>query len=79
MLRRLPLPQHRARSLGGWPTPKLFLSAVLLLECERQHPSPVLLGTGPLGIAWRQSNARVISVAQRDAVAALDTFVGPKS
>jgi hypothetical protein len=31
-----------------------------------------------LGIAWRRSNAWHISVAQRDAVAALDEFVGPK-
>jgi len=31
-----------------------------------------------LGIAWRQMNARNISVARKDAVAALDTFVGPK-
>ena len=32
-----------------------------------------------LGIAWRQSNTRTISVARREAVAALDEFVGPKS
>ena len=32
-----------------------------------------------LGIAWRQSNQWTISVARRDAVAALDDFVGPKS
>lgn len=32
-----------------------------------------------LGIAWRQNNWNSISVAQRDAVAALDEFVGPKS
>lgn len=31
-----------------------------------------------LGIAWKQSNTRVISVARRDAVARLDEFVGPK-
>lgn len=31
-----------------------------------------------LGIAWTQSNARVISVARREAVARLDEFVGPK-
>jgi hypothetical protein len=31
-----------------------------------------------LGIAWRQSNARNISIARREAVAALDEFVGPK-
>ncbi|POM23935.1 hypothetical protein BTM25_25620 [Actinomadura rubteroloni] len=31
-----------------------------------------------LGIAWKQSNARNISVARRDAVARLDAFVGPK-
>lgn len=31
-----------------------------------------------LGIAWRQSNTRIISVARRDAVARLDEFVGPK-
>lgn len=32
-----------------------------------------------LGIAWRQSNRWTISVARRDAVAALDEFVGPKT
>lgn len=32
-----------------------------------------------LGIAWRQSNLRTISVARCEAVAALDEFVGPKS
>jgi hypothetical protein len=32
-----------------------------------------------LGIAWRRMNARNISVARRDAIAALDEFVGPKS
>lgn len=31
------------------------------------------------GIAWRQSNARVISVSRREAVAALDALIGPKS
>ncbi|MFC9974094.1 helix-turn-helix domain-containing protein [Spirillospora sp. NPDC127200] len=31
-----------------------------------------------LGIAWKQSNARNISVAKREAVARLDEFVGPK-
>ncbi|MCW2989942.1 MAG: hypothetical protein JWM73_536 [Solirubrobacterales bacterium] len=31
-----------------------------------------------LDIAWRRMNARNISVARRDAVAALDAFVGPK-
>lgn len=30
------------------------------------------------GIAWRTSDSRTISVAQRDAVAALDLLVGPK-
>ena len=32
-----------------------------------------------LDIPWRQSNTRIISVARREAVAALDEFVGPKS
>jgi hypothetical protein len=32
-----------------------------------------------LGIAWRQNNRWTISVARREAVAALDEFVGPKS
>jgi hypothetical protein len=31
-----------------------------------------------LGIAWRWSNDHTISIARRDAVAALDEFVGPK-
>ncbi|RAY16468.1 helix-turn-helix domain-containing protein [Actinomadura craniellae] len=31
-----------------------------------------------LGIAWKRSNARNISVARKDAVARLDGFVGPK-
>lgn len=31
-----------------------------------------------LGIAWRRMNARNISVARREAVAAMDAFVGPK-
>src|SRR4051794_22627131 len=31
------------------------------------------------GIAWRRSNARNISIARREAVAALDEFVGPKT
>lgn len=31
-----------------------------------------------LGIEWKQSNTRVISVARREAVARLDEFVGPK-
>jgi hypothetical protein len=31
-----------------------------------------------LGIAWRRMNARNISIARKDAVAALDAFVGPK-
>ena len=32
-----------------------------------------------VGIAWRQSNQWTISVARREAVAALDEFVGPKT
>lgn len=32
-----------------------------------------------VGIAWRQSNQWAISVTRREAVAALDEFVGPKS
>ena len=32
-----------------------------------------------VGIAWRQSNPRVISVSRREAVAALDALIGPKS
>src|SRR3954470_13916864 len=32
-----------------------------------------------LGIAWRKANQWTISVARRDAVAALDEFVGPKT
>jgi hypothetical protein len=32
-----------------------------------------------LGIAWRQPRERNISVARRESVALLDTFVGPKS
>jgi hypothetical protein len=31
-----------------------------------------------LGIGWKQSNKRVISVARKEAVARLDEFVGPK-
>lgn len=31
-----------------------------------------------LGIAWRQNRFNSISVARREAVAALDEFVGPK-
>jgi hypothetical protein len=31
-----------------------------------------------LGIAWKQSNRKTISVARREAVARLDEFVGPK-
>ena len=31
-----------------------------------------------LGIAWRYSRPNTLSVAQRDAVAALDRHVGPK-
>lgn len=31
-----------------------------------------------LGVEWRQSNARNISVARREAVARLDEFVGAK-
>ena len=31
-----------------------------------------------LGIAWAQMNKKNISVAQREAVARLDEFVGPK-
>ncbi len=32
-----------------------------------------------VGVAWRQSGPRVISVSRREAVAALDDLVGPKS
>jgi hypothetical protein len=32
-----------------------------------------------VGIAWRQSNPRVISVSRREAVAALDDLIGMKS
>ena len=31
-----------------------------------------------LGIEWRYNNRNTISIAQRDSVAAMDTFVGPK-
>jgi hypothetical protein len=31
-----------------------------------------------LGIAWRRASERNISIARREAVAALDAFVGPK-
>jgi hypothetical protein len=31
-----------------------------------------------LGIAWRYSRSNTVSVARREAVAALDCFVGPK-
>ena len=32
-----------------------------------------------LGIAWKQNSWNSISIARREAVAALDEFVGPKS
>jgi len=32
-----------------------------------------------LEISWRQMNARNISVARREAVAIMDTFIGPKT
>jgi hypothetical protein len=32
-----------------------------------------------LGIAWRRAGEVTISIAQREAVAALDAFVGPKA
>ena len=32
-----------------------------------------------LGLRWTQSNHRNISISHRHAVAALDTFVGPKA
>jgi hypothetical protein len=32
-----------------------------------------------LGIAWRRSNKRNIAITRREAVAMMDTFVGPKS
>jgi len=32
-----------------------------------------------VGIAWRQSNPRVISVSRQEAVAALDALIGPKT
>lgn len=32
-----------------------------------------------LGITWRVMNRKTISVARREAVAALDEFVGPKT
>jgi hypothetical protein len=31
-----------------------------------------------IGVAWRRASDRNISVARREAVAALDAFVGPK-
>jgi hypothetical protein len=31
------------------------------------------------GIPWRQSRRNAIAVSRREAVAALDTFVGPRS
>ena len=31
-----------------------------------------------VGVEWRQMNARNISIAQRESVALLDRFVGPK-
>jgi hypothetical protein len=53
------------------------------LELVRQDPRPLIRGIFTdaldlLGIAWRQSNPRNISIARREAVAALDAFVGPK-
>jgi hypothetical protein len=32
-----------------------------------------------LGISWRWSNHKTVSIARRDAVALMDTFVGPKA
>jgi hypothetical protein len=32
-----------------------------------------------LGISWRRAGARNIAIARREAVAALDAFVGPKA
>ena len=32
-----------------------------------------------LAVSWRQMNARNISVARRDSVALMDTFIGPKA
>jgi hypothetical protein len=32
-----------------------------------------------LGIEWRQPKERTLSIARRDSIALLDTFVGPKS
>ncbi len=31
-----------------------------------------------VGVAWRRSNDRVISVSRREAVARLDALIGPK-
>lgn len=36
-------------------------------------------GLDQLGIAWRVMNRKTISIARREAVAALDDFVGPKT
>jgi len=35
-------------------------------------------GLDILGIEWRRNKRNCISVAKRDSVAAMDTFVGPK-
>jgi len=64
----------------------------VLRDCERWYAYPRyffdnesrdilrLCGEGldRLGIAWRYSRPNTISVARREAVAALDQFVGPK-
>ena len=33
----------------------------------------------PIGVAHRDTNANTISVARKEAVAALDAFIGPKA
>ena len=60
----------RARTAAGLP-PSTLAPGVLALPLV----APAL---DLLGIAWRQSNPRNISIARREAVAALGEFVGPK-
>lgn len=71
------VPPARPRLLGGriatYAYPRYFFTnysadirRIFCEHCER------------LGIRWTQSNPRNISVAHRDSVAILDTFVGPK-
>lgn len=77
-LRRLPRRElHHSNSRR--PHQALRIPALHVLERVPRHHAPLPMGPGPTPYPLANARPKALSIARRQAVARLDTFIGPKS